>query len=1077
LVCVAGGRAAPPAQLVDASRLGEVTGDVDLVLVDQVEDAMLGPADQWEQFLSTLLVLAEHRVVVLALRSDGFARAIEEPSLLESLSRPVLLGPLTRDDLREVITGPAEVAQVSVDDDLVRVLVSELAPGPEGTTVAPDLLPLLSNALLVTWAAGAGQRMTLADYDAAGGISTTVESRAEQVFTSLDPAHQRLAESLFLRLVRVSADVVGREPLPLSSLTGPDREVMDAFVAARMLTVAGDTVRISHDSLLRYWQRLGDWVAGRRGDLVLLERIRRAAAVWEDTGRDPDALLPVQRLAVVGEWLEDPSQQALLSEPEQEFVTASQAHFASVLDAERKTNARLLRQRRVAVNLTAATLVLALVAGIASWRARGFQLDAEQAQAEAQSRQVATMARTLRDRDPNLTAQLARVSTDLAATTEATSMVLDATAVDTPVRWLGEGSAVLAVSPDQQVVARADGAGEVTLWRGGELDTSAGTRFTVDPAGQDLYAVAINQVGGRLLLAVGGIGSRSVWDITGDPTLVVDLADPAHTTYTASFSPDGTRLAFGNETGQVDLLSLAGGTPHPDGSLHLDPLADGSVPAVKAVALSSDGSAYLAGMPGAIAHWKLGAEPVRLPDLTYVFNEQAARAQTLAVSPDGTRLIAGLAGRGVLRWRIDGSQAIAEDPITGFDSYVNDVSFSADGSQFIAGSSDQSTRVYDTATGEELRRLPGPALVTGADFVGDRPVTTGTDGTLRAWQATGPVLRAGGEPVYNLVSDTSGNLLGGGTPSSGIQLWRLDGDQPRQLATPQVELPDGDRQVGAVGLSGDGSLVVGGTAGGRVLSWPLDGQGAGEASVVKVSDAYLSYTPVSPDGSLVAAMEYQGQYTHLLRADGQGRLTKVASLETPIPQLAWFSPDSALLAVAMAADKVGVWSVTDPAAPVLETTIDTTAVPSSVTFASAGRRLAVGLDSGLVEVWDLTTPAEPVKVREYGDPRSGIDATSFSQDGKLLVAASGDDHVWGWDLTSDATAAVFSVEGALGGLWDVRFVRGGTGFAVSGSTGAVKLWDADPSRADDWACAVRGDALTEAEWKRYLPGVEPRDPC
>lgn len=1060
-------RAVPVAELPDCDATA-----LDLVVLDQFEDALRLPAR--EEYLAAVERLGERVLVVIGLRSDAFAEASQLPVLVEPLSAPVLLAPITRAELREMVIGPAELAGVAVEVELVRVLLDDLARG-RGGEVTQAALPLLSNALLATWAVGSDDRMTVADYYASGGVSRAVESLAEQVYGSLDSEQQEAAQRLFLQLVGVSAEAVVREPLALAAVDDLTRSVMDAFVAARMLTVAGDAVQISHDTLLDHWRRLRGWVDTRRADLTVLARVRRAAAVWEDAGRDPSALVPVDRLEAVAQWLDDPQRTTLLTPAEREFLDASEAHFTSVLKAERLANVRLRRQRRLAWALTAMTMALALVAGFAFWQARGFQAHAEQAQAEAQSRQVAITARSLRDRDPNLVAQLARVSTGLAPTLESASIALDATAIDTPVRWLGEGSAVLAVSPDQQVVARADGSGQVTLWRGAELDTSPGTRFVADPAGNDLYAVEFAQLDGRLLLAVGGVGARSLWDVTGQPALVADWGGPGHTTYTAAFSRDGSLLAFGDELGRVELLRWNDGTPQPAGTVQLDALGDGSFPAAKAVALG-DGVLYAGGAPGAITRWRLAEPLVRLPDLSYTFDGSAARTQTLALSPDASRLLAGLAGRAVLRWQLEGDEATAEDPVTGFDSYVNDVSFAADGATFIAGSSDQSARVHDTATGALLRLVPGPALVTGVGLVGSRPVTTGTDGTLRAWPATSPVLRAGGDTVYNFASDSSGTWLGGGTPFSGIQLWRLDGEA-RKLPTPFVELPDGDKQVGAVGLAGDASFVVGGTASGRVISWPLTADGAGEASVVKVSDAYLAYTPVSPDGSLVAAMEYQGHHTHLLRADPQGHLTKAAVLDTPIPQLMAFSPDSTLLAVALAADKVDVWSVIDPAAPTLVTGLAMPDVPGAVSFAGSRPLLAVGLGSGVVQVWDLTDPAAPVKQREFGDARSAIDAVSFRPDASMLLAASGDDRIWGWDLTSDANTAVLSVDGALGSPWDVRVVQGGAGFVASGSKGMVRLWRLDVADANDRLCALRGDPLTPEEWQRHLPGVEPEDPC
>lgn len=1054
-----------------------------LVVIDQLEDVLVLADEQREAALDALARLAAQVVVVAALRSDAFAQAAEDPRLVDAVARPVLLAPLTRAEAREVIVRPAELAGVTVDDDLVRVMLAEVAPGAPETAVAQDMLPLLSSALLATWAAGSGERMTLADYHAAGGLSGAVESLAEQVFVSLDEDQQLAAEHLFLRLMRVSADVVAREPLPLADLDSHSREVLDAFVSARLLTVGEDVVRISHDALLRHWQRLRDWITVRRGDLVVLERIRRAAAFWQETGRDPEALIPVGRLALVGEWLDEPGRRELLTRAEADFLDASEAHFSSVLDQERRTSARLRRQRRLAVGLTAATTALALFAGFAVWRAELFRAEAEveraaadAARLDAQSRQVATIARTLRNRDPNLAAQFAGVAGHLARTTEAVSMVLDATALDAPVRWLGRGSAVVAASPDGTLVARGDGIGQVTLWRGDALLEYPGSAFRADPAGGSLFALALTERAGRRLLAVGGIGSRSVWDVTGEPELVADLNGEGHTTYAAAFSPDGNLLALGDETGAVQLLDFSEGVPRPVTSLTLDAPDGGTPPSVRAVALDA-ATLYAAGAPGRIARWDLaGQRPVRMDDLSYTFKDQAPVAQALAVSADG-RVVAGLAGSGVLRWRIDGGVATPEEPVTSFGSWINDVSFSPDGSRFIVGSSDQSTRVFDAATGAELRHLTGPAIVTGVDFAGSRLVSADSEGALRIWPETGPSLRPGGDAVYNLATDASGSWLAAGTASSGIQLWRLAG-RVQQLASPTPPpLPDGDYQVGAVGFDPAGGFLVGGSAKGRVLSWPLSESGAGEGSVVRVGDRYIAQTAVAPSGRLVAAPEFQGNNTFLLSSDEAGALTLVGRLETPVPQLVWFSPDSRLLAVALAANRVEVWSVAEPEKPTRLATLETATMPSTLVFAPTSPLLAVGLNSGAVQIWELRDASTPVLARQFGDPHSSMYSLSFRADEQLLIGTSGDDRIWGWDLSDDSASALFSLDGNLGRPWDARFVEGGRRFAASGNDGQVRLWVADVALAMEGICTDRGTAVTVGEWERYLPGVDPRDPC
>ena len=333
-----------------------------VVVVDQLEEALALPPAPRAQFLETLGSLAAHSVVVVGLRSDAVAVAGTEPLLEDALSHPVVLSPLTAEEFREVIVGPAETMGVAVDEELVRVLLDELAPN-RYDRIRGGGLPLLSNALLLIWAVSNGRRLTLADYQTAGGIASAVERLAEQVYLSLDPASKAAAERLFLRLVRVAGDVLLRERVPLAEVDASARPAMDAFVAARMLTTVDNEVRISHHALLTHWQRLQDWLAEHSDDLVVMEKLRTFAEVWVDSGRDPAALVPVRRLAMFAPWIDRAARKRLLTDAEREFVAAADAYFTQAGVAKRDERAELQRWKRATsvVGALAAVLALAVV--------------------------------------------------------------------------------------------------------------------------------------------------------------------------------------------------------------------------------------------------------------------------------------------------------------------------------------------------------------------------------------------------------------------------------------------------------------------------------------------------------------------------------------------------------------------------------------------------------------------------------------------------------------------------------------------------------------------------------------------
>ncbi|MCC6497719.1 MAG: helix-turn-helix domain-containing protein [Propionibacteriaceae bacterium] len=1068
--CVDGVLAGWSVRLLGPETVSDGAVDADLVIVDQFEEYLQLPDADRERAVRDLGRHAAERIVVVALRSDAFAVASAEPLLAEALARPVLVSPLTRAELREVILGPAAVAGVEVDQDLVHVLVNDLAPGPEQSSVPADVLPLLSNALLLTWAAGAGTRMTMADYRSVGGVAGAVETLAEEVFTGLDTHNQEIAQRLFLRLLGIAQDVVVRRPVPLDDLAGDYRPVLDAFVAARMLTVSDEQVRISHEALLRHWARLADWIEEHRAELDAVAKLRRAAELWRDTDRDPNVLIPVQRLPMFTEWLGDPGKRRLLGANEQAFLTASEQHFASELDEERRMTRRLRRQRRLALGLSIVTTLAAVVAGTSFVRG-------ESIRADAQSRQIAIAARQMRSKSPNLLTQMALVSRQLADTSDARSIVLDASSMDAPIRWLGKPNAVLAVSPDGELVARADGTGLVTLWRGAEIGTSPGKGFLVDMAEGGLQAIALARVGARAVLAVGGSEVRSLWDVTAEPTKLVDLPGPGGTTAVA-FNPQGDRVVFGSEDGgatvyDIEVLS----TPAVVASVRHDK-SDGQT---SGVAIDGAGTLYLAGRSGAVDRWRISSGPVELAPLSVTVasanGRLPVRAQALALNRAGTELAVSVAGNEVERWTIEAGTPHPEPALTGFSSWTNAVWFSPDGSTLGVASSDQSISLF-AEDGTLQRRMDTPAVQTGGGFAdGGRVVGVGSDGTLLVWSAQSPLWKRSGSVIYNLSADST-DWLAGGSATDGIALWRLGATRKRMPKPQPPELGPEDYQVGAVAVAPNGSYLLGSSMKGKVLSWPLTDSGAGTGrafdSGVGVS---IIYTAVSPDSSLVAAMSARASKIVLLRADGAGGLSRRATIPVASPQLIGFSSDGQVLAIAQGDNTVSLWAVADPSNPAQVGSISLASTPTTITMSPSSQRIAIGEATGEVSVWDISEPAEAVRERTWDDATSDMYSLAFSPDATLLAGTSGDDIVWGWRLDSTDTDASFALSGDIGRPWDVRFIDGGARFAVAGDSGAVRVWDSDPTAAARSLCSRLGDQLTAAEWRRYLPGVEPRPEC
>ena len=210
-----------------------------------------------------------------------------------------LLPAMTGGQLRLAITGPARMAGSQVDDELAQVLLAEVRarrPGDAGAGV----LPLLSHALDQAWRSRAGEALTLADYERTGGIEAAVAASAERAYGQLTAARQEEARRVFTRLAAASADgadtadratraelTEGKTPGQVADVEA----VLEAFAAERLLTLAADSVEISHEVLLTAWPLLRDsWLAETRADRVVRTRLRATAADWERRARDPSYL-------------------------------------------------------------------------------------------------------------------------------------------------------------------------------------------------------------------------------------------------------------------------------------------------------------------------------------------------------------------------------------------------------------------------------------------------------------------------------------------------------------------------------------------------------------------------------------------------------------------------------------------------------------------------------------------------------------------------------------------------------------------------------------------------------------------
>jgi WD40 repeat protein len=280
-----------------------------LVVIDQFEelftDNQIGEADR-EAFLRALEALAQSGWcwVVATMRSDFYPLAQRSETFLRMKGETGQfdLLPPKPDALYRIITEPARLAgQTFEKRDPAHGGQSLSGKILEDAQKQPDTLPLLSDLLLELYLRRTPQNiLTFAAYEELGGLEGALTLRAEKAFTALTPEQQAACPDLLHALVAVEANsdafaVRRRANKAHLGDTPAKAGLIDAFIAARLLTASGDTseatASLAHEALLRKWERIANWIRENRQHLQIRSRVEQAQKRWEAEKRREDLLL------------------------------------------------------------------------------------------------------------------------------------------------------------------------------------------------------------------------------------------------------------------------------------------------------------------------------------------------------------------------------------------------------------------------------------------------------------------------------------------------------------------------------------------------------------------------------------------------------------------------------------------------------------------------------------------------------------------------------------------------------------------------------------------------------------------
>jgi WD40 repeat protein len=388
--------------------------------------------------------------------------------------------------------------------------------------------------------------------------------------------------------------------------------------------------------------------------------------------------------------------------------------------------------------------------------------------------------------------------------------------------------------------------------------------------------------------------------------------------------------------------------------------------------------------PALVLRWRTVGES---PALARILTEHQGEVTSVAVSPDGRRIVSGSKDSTLVVWDLEAGAPIHR--LVGHRDWVRCVAVSPDGRRIVSGSDDKTVAIWDVGTGTQINQLTGHQGWVGSVAVspdGRRIVSGSSDKTVAIWdiESATQISRLTGHQgrVRCVAVSPDGRRIVSGSSDKTVAIWDIES------ATQISRLTGHQGRVRCVAVSPDGRRIISGSDDGTVVVWDIES--ATQINRLAGHEGWVSSVSVSPDGRRIVSASDDGT--------------------------------------------VGVWDF--EFATQVDRLTGHHAGVSSVAISPDGHRIVSGSDDNAIAIWDLEGATE---IHRRTGHQGRVRCVAVSPDGRRVASGSSDATVMIWDFESGTP--IHRLIGHQGRVWSVAVSPDGRRIVSGSDDGTVAIWD------------------------------------